>query len=353
MSSFLPSSPTSINTDTTDSYPESPLPPSSPQDLAYTSPRSSGKKRLIRPSTPPRTSSRHATWVIPDVPNKLLPTRTLRRKQKRSSLRLVETSPQSTNQPISIMSSPVKTSPPTALDRNFGSSENSLAAPSLPMPGLSGRANSSTGNAKQATCLRDPLTTTESSRAPPSSLVSNLTLRPKSTSPPASEVTSSWGFTRCGFHKQPGVPASHDNDNDNIKGNKNHDDALITGLFFLGGEKSDNGSEFQFGNVRVHLQTSSQGFIIGAGRESVSILRITLRFTVDFMDEKDFGLDWGFESIKKKKEQDATQGKRETDHGEQGMKHGDGGGKGQQEHSLSLSLTVTITIMAINSPSLS
>ncbi|KAK5634406.1 hypothetical protein RRF57_010119 [Xylaria bambusicola] len=316
---------------TTDSYPESPLPPSSPQDLAYTSPRSSGKKRLIRPSTPPRTSSRHATWVIPDVPNKLLPTRTLRRKQKRSSLRLVETSPQSINQPIFTMSSPVKTSPPTALDRNFGSSDNSLSAPSLPMPGLSGRANSSTGN-----LLKGPID--DDGKLKSAALLS--------TSPPASEVTSSWGFTRCGFHKQPGVPASHDNDN--IKGNKKHDDALITGLFFLGGEKSDNGSEFQYGNIRVHLQTSSQGFVIGAGRESVSVLRITLRFTVDFMDEKDFGLDLGFENTKKKKEQNATQG----NHGEQGMKHGDGG-KGQQEHSLSLSLTMTITIMAINSSSLS
>lgn len=159
-------------------------------------------------------------------------------------------------------------------------------------------------------------------------------------------MTSSWGFTRCGFHKQPGVPppASH---NDNIKDGKHHNgnDALIPGLFFLGGENSDNGSEFQFGNVRVHLQTSTQGFVIGAGRESVSVLRITLRFTLDFMDEKDFGLDLGFESIKKKKGQ--------TDHGTQGIKHGDVRGKGEQEHSLSLSLTMTITIMAINSSSLS
>lgn len=44
------------------------------------------------------------------------------------------------------MASPVKTAPPTTLDRSFGASDNSLSAPSLPLPGLSGRANSSTGN---------------------------------------------------------------------------------------------------------------------------------------------------------------------------------------------------------------
>ncbi|KAI1364895.1 hypothetical protein F5Y08DRAFT_198807 [Xylaria arbuscula] len=310
MSSFLPpSSPTtSFNTDTTDSYPDSPLPPSSPQDLANTSPRLSSDF----------------------------------------------------NEPIPTMASPVKTAPPTSLDRSFGDQSNSLSAPSLPMPGLSGRGNSSTGNAKQATCSRDPSTTTESSRAPPSSLASNLTLRPKSTSPPASEVTSSWGFTRCGFHKQPAADGplpstnttSHNDtsskDGKHHTNNGNGNDALIPGLFFLGGENSDDGSEFQFGNVRVHLQTSTQGFVVGAGRESVSILRITLRFTLDFMDEKDFGLDYlGFESIKKKK------GFHQTDHHHGGIKHGDVGAKGEQEHSLSLSLTMTITIMAINSSSLS
>lgn len=48
------------------------------------------------------------------------------------------------------MASPVKTAPPTALDRNdrFNNHNEggSLAASSLPMPGLSGRANSPTGN---------------------------------------------------------------------------------------------------------------------------------------------------------------------------------------------------------------
>ncbi|GAW24254.1 hypothetical protein ANO14919_138370 [Xylariales sp. No.14919] len=131
----------SSSSDTTDSHPASPLPPSSP-----VSPRSSGKKRLSRPPTPPRTSSRHANWVIPDIPNKLVPTRTLKRKKKRSSLRLVETTTEfsQSDQPIFIMASPVKTAPPTALDRNFG--DSSLSAPSLPLPGLSGKANSSTGN---------------------------------------------------------------------------------------------------------------------------------------------------------------------------------------------------------------
>ncbi|KAI1129134.1 hypothetical protein F5Y10DRAFT_264448 [Nemania abortiva] len=45
------------------------------------------------------------------------------------------------------MASPVKTAPPTALDRNdrFGH-DGALSTSGLPMPGLSGRANSPTGN---------------------------------------------------------------------------------------------------------------------------------------------------------------------------------------------------------------
>ncbi|GAW26582.1 hypothetical protein SAMD00023353_3800540 [Rosellinia necatrix] len=45
------------------------------------------------------------------------------------------------------MASPIKTAPPTSLDRNdrFGA-DGSLAQSGLPMPGLSGRANSPTGN---------------------------------------------------------------------------------------------------------------------------------------------------------------------------------------------------------------
>ncbi len=158
-------------------------------------------------------------------------------------------------------------------------------------------------------------------------------------------MTSSWGFTRCGYHQQQqGVPpTSHDNNNDN-----NDHDALITGLFFLGGSKSDNGSEFQYGNIRVHLQTSSQGFVIGAGRGSISILRITLRFTLDFMDGEDFGLDLENESKTKMKTEGAT------DQEGQGRKvEGSRTGEQDGQHSLSLSLTVTITIMAVNSTSLS
>ncbi|KAI0417241.1 hypothetical protein F5X98DRAFT_164291 [Xylaria grammica] len=247
------------------------------------------------------------------------------------------------------MASPVKTAPPTALDRNFG--DSSLSAPSLPLPGLSGKANSSTGGDQQATSSRAPSTTTASSRAPRSWLASNLTSRPKSTSQPASAVTSSWGCTRYGYHHQQpaGVPAAHTNDT-----NDNHDDALIAGLFFLGGAKSDNGSEFQFGNIRVHLQTSSQGFVLGAGRGSVSILRITLRFTLDFTDTEDFGLDLENESTKKT-DQNATRGKGGTDGGiGSGMKNeARGSGDQEGEHSLSLSLTMTMTIMAVNTTSLS
>lgn len=138
----------------------------------------------------------------------------------------------------------------------------------------------------QATSSRAPSTTTESSRTPPSWLASSLTSRPKSTSPPASAATSSWAYTKCSYHQQDPVPASHGDDN-----------ALITGLFFLGGSNDDKGNddkgnEFQYGNIRVRLQTSNQGFVFGVGRGSISILRITLRFTIDFLDGKneDFGL---------------------------------------------------------------
>ncbi|KAI0538612.1 hypothetical protein GGR58DRAFT_286821 [Xylaria digitata] len=247
------------------------------------------------------------------------------------------------------MASPVKTAPPTALDRNFGS--DSSLAPSLPLPGLSGKANSSTGGGKQATSSRDPSTTTESSRAPRSWLASSLTSRPKSTSQPASVVTSSWDCTRYGYHQQPaGVPAAHDDDNNN--NNNNDDDALITGLFFLGGSKSDNGSEFEFGNIRVRLQTSTQGFVLGAGCASVSILRITLRFTLDFKDTEDFGLDLENESTKKT-DKNATKGKGGTNNGlGSGMKNAARkSGDQEGEHSLSLSLTMTMTIMAVNTSS--
>ncbi|KAI0206161.1 hypothetical protein F4808DRAFT_193836 [Astrocystis sublimbata] len=249
------------------------------------------------------------------------------------------------------MASPVKTSAPSALDRGdrFGG-EGSLAAPGLPMPGLSGRANSPTAPL-QATSSRDPLTTTESSRAPPSWLASSLTSRPRSTSPPASAVTSSWGFTKCSCPQQPQSPSHSPTSSDS--------DALIPGVYFLGGNTDEKEDEFQFGNIRVHLKTSTQGCLFGAGRESVSILRITLRFTIDFENGEDFCLgmkngcnekkndgDWDEELFGKKSDQEDKAGAGKPN----GERWPIGDLDGQQ--SLSLSLTMSITIMAINSPSL-
>ncbi|KAI1113959.1 hypothetical protein F5Y14DRAFT_416452 [Nemania sp. NC0429] len=124
-----------------------------PQQIANANARSTSKKKskISRPPTPPRVSSRHALNIVPDSP-KLSSARTLKRKPKRSSLRLVSSPPGSLKL-VTTMASPIKTSPPTALDRTenrFGQHEGggSLATSSsgLPMPGLSGRANSPTGN---------------------------------------------------------------------------------------------------------------------------------------------------------------------------------------------------------------
>ncbi|KAI0400214.1 hypothetical protein F4802DRAFT_504324 [Xylaria palmicola] len=247
------------------------------------------------------------------------------------------------------MSSPVKTAP-TSLDRNdrFGSADGSLAQ-SLPMPGLSGRANSPTGDDQQATSSRAPSTMTESSRTPRSWSASNLTSRPKSTSRHASAATSSWGYTKCGYHQQQQerrVPASSRDDDQN---------ALITGLFFLGGSHSDKGGEFQYGNIRVHLQTTSQGFVFGVGRGSASVLRITLRFTLSFMDEENFDSGGGREGTETEWGQNDTRRKQEMDNKGEPHKQGDESRPEGQEaqHSLSLSLTMTITIMAINTTTLS
>ncbi|TGJ84042.1 hypothetical protein E0Z10_g4748 [Xylaria hypoxylon] len=226
------------------------------------------------------------------------------------------------------MASPVKTAPPTALDRSFG--ESSLA-PSLPLPGLSGKANSSTGN-----LLKGPID--DDGKLKSAALLVGIKLD---------------------LEAEVHLTARVRGDIDNHGNHNNHDyhdyhDALITGLFFLGGSKSDNGSEFEFGNIRVRLQTSSQGFVLGAGRESVSILQITLRFTLDFMDQENFGLDLENESTKKT-DQNTTRGKGGMGNGVgSGMKNearrsGDLGG----EHSLSLSLTMTMTIMAVNTTTLS
>jgi hypothetical protein len=191
---------------------------------------------------------------------------------------------------------------------------------------------------------------TASSRTPPSWLASSSTSRPRSTSQRASAATSSWGFTKCaGYgqqHGQPCVPALFDDPDNN---------ALITGLFFLGGSKSDDGSEFRYGNIRVHLQTSSQGFVLGAGRESVSLLRITMRFTMDFMNGEDFGMSGENEATRRKGDQNSTQRDLGMNNKVAPGMEDEKSRTGEQEaqHSLSLSLTMTMTIVAVNTTTLS
>ncbi|KAI0543685.1 hypothetical protein F4679DRAFT_590240 [Xylaria curta] len=220
------------------------------------------------------------------------------------------------------MASPVKTAPPTALDRNdrFGAAqENSLAAPSLPMPGLSGRANSPTGN-----LLKGPVD--DEGKLKNAALMVGIKLDLEA------EVHLTARVRGDVLHH---VPASHSDRN-----------ALITGLFFLGGSNNDKDNEFQYGNIRVHLQTSNQGFVLGVGRGSVSILRITLRFTIDFLDEDVFGLGMRNEGTETKRDENEAHRKREEGEGSR-LADVDG------QHSLSLSLTMTITIMAVNSATLS
>ncbi|KAI8948337.1 hypothetical protein F4801DRAFT_581542 [Xylaria longipes] len=222
------------------------------------------------------------------------------------------------------MASPVKTAPPTSLDRGdrFGASENSLSAPSLPMPGLSGRANSPTGN-----LLKGPVD--DEGKLKNAALMVGIKL----------DLEAEIHLT-ARHH----VPASHGDH-----------DALITGLFFLGGSNNDKGNEFQYGNIRVHLQTSNQGFVFGVGRGSVSILRITLRFTIDFLDGEDLGLGMKNEGTETKRDGNEAHGERDENDKVGTGKRGEGSRSGDldRQHSLSLSLTMTITIMAVNSATLS
>ncbi|GAP89535.2 hypothetical protein SAMD00023353_3800530 [Rosellinia necatrix] len=98
--------------------------------------------------------------------------------------------------------------------------------------------------------------------------------------------------------------------------------------------------------MRVRLQTSSQGFVVGVGHGSVSILRMTLRFTINFNNGKDFGLDGEKEGTGTDQDRGSATGKSENDKVASGT-GGEAGNPGE-ENLLSLSLTMTITIMAIN-----
>ncbi|KAI1179178.1 hypothetical protein F4777DRAFT_500677 [Nemania sp. FL0916] len=259
------------------------------------------------------------------------------------------------------MSSPVKAGPPTALDRagdrerdrettnrethRFGH-DGPLTSTGLPMPGLSGRANSPTGNIQQATCLKALSTTTASSRAPRLWSASSSTSKPRCTSQRASAATCSWGCIKPGHH-QPQQrhcnPTSPQDDDSNR--------ALIAGLFFLGGSRSDDGGEFQCGNARVRLQIDSQGFVFGVGRRSISILRITLRFKIYFMDGRDFGLNRDAMGTEIKQEQSVRQ-ENDSEEG-LGVDRKSRIGNSEGQHSLALTLTMTVNIVAVNTSTLS
>ncbi|KAH8157948.1 hypothetical protein CIB48_g10299 [Xylaria polymorpha] len=196
--------------------------------------------------------------------------------------------------------------------------------PGLPMPGLSGRANSPIGN-----LLKGPVD--DDGKLKNAALMVGIKL----------DLEAEVHLTA----RDP-VPASHGDDN-----------ALITGLFFLGGSNDDKGNddkgnEFQYGNIRVRLQTSNQGFVFGVGRGSISILRITLRFTIDFLDGKneDFGLGRKKEGTDTKRDGNGIHGKKDENDNRGAGKQGEGSRSGDldEQHLLSLSLTMTITIMAIN-----
>ncbi|KAI1822025.1 hypothetical protein F4861DRAFT_422141 [Xylaria intraflava] len=249
------------------------------------------------------------------------------------------------------MSSPVKTSPPTALDRTgdrFGERNEqrdghlTTTHHGLPMPGLSGRANSPTDDYQQATSSRARSTMRESSRTPPSWSVSSSTSRPRSISRRASAATSSWDFTN-GPHWQQ-RPVSNNN-------------GTIPGIFFLCGSKPEKTSGFQAGNMRVRLQTSSRGFVLGAGIGSVSVLQVTLRFTFDFLSTEDSGLDEGDEGAGASWDRNRTTSARNNRDNKMGPKEDEDGEntRGEQEgqRSLSISVIMTITIVTVNAATLS
>jgi hypothetical protein len=138
--------------------------------------------------------------------------------------------------------------------------------------------------------------------------------------------------------------------------NKDDDNALIPGLLFLGGSKSEDESEFRFGNIRVRLQTNNQGFVLGVGRGSVSVLRIVLRFTLEFVNGGGGGLDGETMDTQTGRDRNSNQEKRGGNNKAEPEMEGTEGIKAremEQEHSLSLSLTMTITIMAVNTVTLS
>ncbi|KAI2639973.1 hypothetical protein GGS21DRAFT_389436 [Xylaria nigripes] len=257
------------------------------------------------------------------------------------------------------MSSPIKTSPPTgppaALDRSgdrFGDRvdhrEGHLTTThhGLPMPGLSGTANSPTDGDKQATSSKAPLMTRESSRMPPSWSASNSTSRLKCTSPRASVATSSWAFIN-GAYDQPRITSAF---------NDNRNNAFVPGLLFLGGSKSDDGCEFQTSNMRARLQLSSHGFMLAAGNGSVLVLQITLRFTFDFIVTEPCGLDGGNGDAEAKWSRISTNSGRNGEGCKIGPEMVDGKNERMEreaQHSLSLSVVMTITIMTINTSTLS
>ncbi|KAI8629976.1 hypothetical protein F5Y19DRAFT_474921 [Xylariaceae sp. FL1651] len=228
------------------------------------------------------------------------------------------------------MSSPVKASAPTAVDRTGDRNGDrldhrdrdgplsTLHAPSLPMPGLSGRANSPTGN-----LLKGPVD--DDGKLKNAALMVGIKLDLE-----AEQDHHHYG--RCG----PTLHSSHD--------------GFIPGFFFIGGTEAPGEISIRRGNVVVHLQTNIRGFVWGVGHGSVLILQIVVRFKLQFVNSRADDLDKENGDLEKKQERDLNKEKGHMNKKLEPETHGE---EREREDSLSLSLTLTITIMSINKATLS
>lgn len=94
--------------------------------------------------------------------------------------------------------------------------------------------------------------------------------------------------------------------------------------------------------------------MFGVGRESVSILRITMYFTMDFMNGEGFGPDAEGKGTETTCDGSSARSKMDRNHEvAEGMEDEKGRPEKQEgKHSLSLSLIMTITIVAVNTTTL-
>ncbi|KAI1270115.1 hypothetical protein F5Y18DRAFT_4079 [Xylariaceae sp. FL1019] len=266
------------------------------------------------------------------------------------------------------MSSPVKSSapnaPPSILDRtnNRASSDDDrngnlthpLTSPTgLPMPGLSGRANSPTGENNE-TSSKAPWTTTASSSRPRSWSASSWTSRPRCTSRPACAATSSSGCTRylLPLPRPTPVPVSGPTTRTKktttgktgvgrkeqmknqwektMENTAMQNGGLIPGLFLLGGETRDNSGEYKFPGGKISISVETRGFVVGLGYGSVCVLRVMVKLRLDFDGDYQQEEQSGNEKGK------TTKFHTKVEEGET-----------EAETAVSMTLTLTLTIVAI------